>query len=77
MVFASGAKIAAVGLGLGIAGALALTQVLSGLLFGVSPRDPLTFLVVPGALLLVALAACWIPARRAVRVEPLIALRGE
>ena len=77
MVVASGAKIAAVGLGLGIAGALALTQVLSGLLFGVSPRDPLTFLVVPGALLLVALAACWIPARRAVRVEPVIALRGE
>jgi putative ABC transport system permease protein len=77
MVFASGAKIAALGLGIGIAGALALTQVLSGLLFGVSPRDPLTFLVVPGALLVVALAACWIPARRAVRVEPVIALRGE
>ena len=62
---------------IGIAGALALTQVLSGLLFGVSARDPLTFLVVPGALLAVALAACWIPARRAIRVEPVIALRGE
>ena len=77
MVFASGARIAAVGLGIGIAGALALTQVLSGLLFGVSAHDPLTFLVVPGALLAVALAACWIPARRAIRVEPVIALRGE
>ena len=77
LVFAGGAKIAAIGLGVGIAGALALTQVLSGLLFGVSPRDPLTFLAVPGLLLLVALTACWIPARRAVRVEPMIALRGE
>jgi len=77
LVFAGGVKLAVIGLGIGITGALALTQVLSGLLFGVSPRDPLTFLVVPGALLLVALAACWIPARRAVRVEPVIALRGE
>ncbi len=48
-----------------------------GLLFGVSARDPLTFLVVPAALLAVSLAACWIPARRAIRVEPVIALRGE
>jgi ABC-type antimicrobial peptide transport system permease subunit len=77
MVFASGARIAAIGLGIGIAGALALTQVLSGLLFGVSAHDPLTFLVVPGALLAVALAACGIPARRAIRIEPVIALRGE
>jgi putative ABC transport system permease protein len=51
--------------------------VLSGLLFGVSARDPLTFVVVPAALLVVALAACWIPARRAMKVEPVIALRGE
>jgi putative ABC transport system permease protein len=77
MVFASGARIAAIGLGIGIAGALALTQVLSGLLFGVSAHDPVTFLVVPSALLAVTLAACWIPARRAIRVEPVIALRGE
>ena len=77
MVFAGGARIAAIGLGIGIAGALALTQVLSGLLFGVSAHDPLTFLVVPGVLLAVARAACWIPARRAIRVEPAIALRGE
>ena len=69
----SGARIAAIGLAIGIAGALALTQVLSGLLFGVSARDPLTFLVVPGALLPSRLAACWIPARRAIRVEPVIA----
>jgi len=77
MVLAGGLRIAAAGLAIGVAGALALTRVLSGLLFGVSARDPLTFVVVPGALLVVALAACWIPARRAMQVEPVIALRGE
>ena len=51
--------------------------VLSALLFGVSARDPLTFVIVPAALLVVALAACWIPARRAMLVEPVIALRGD
>ena len=60
-----------------VSGSRALTRVLSGLLFGVSARDPLTFVVVPGALLVVALAACWIPARRAMQVEPVIALRGD
>jgi putative ABC transport system permease protein len=77
MVLAGGLRIAGAGLAIGVAGALALTHVLSGLLFGVSARDPLTFVVVPGALLVVALAACWIPARRAMRVEPVVALRGE
>jgi ABC-type lipoprotein release transport system permease subunit len=51
--------------------------VLSGLLFGVGARDPLTFVVVPATLFIVALAACVIPARRATRVEPVIALRGD
>ena len=77
MVLAGGVRIAATGLAIGVVGALALTHVLSGLLFGVSPRDPLTFVIVPGALLVVALLACWIPARRAMRVEPVIALRGD
>ena len=77
MVLAGGLRIAAAGLAIGVFGALALTHVLSGLLFGVSARDPLTFVVVPGALLVVALGACWIPARRAMHVEPVIALRGE
>jgi ABC-type antimicrobial peptide transport system permease subunit len=76
MVLAGGLRIAAAGLALGVFGALALTQVLSGLLFGVSARDPLTFVLVPGALLVVALAACLIPARRAMQVEPAVALRG-
>jgi putative ABC transport system permease protein len=77
MVLAAGLRIAAAGLAIGVFGALALTRVLSGLLFGVSARDPLTFVVVPGALLVVAIGACWIPARRALRVEPVIALRGD
>ena len=77
MVLIGGLRIAATGLAIGVFGALALTHVLSGLLFGVSARDPLTFVVVPAALLVVALAACWIPARRAMQVEPVIALRGD
>jgi putative ABC transport system permease protein len=77
MVLIGGLRIAATGLAIGVFGALALTHVLSGLLFGVSARDPLTFVVVPGALLVVAVAACLIPARRAMRVEPVIALRGD
>jgi putative ABC transport system permease protein len=77
MVLISGLRIAATGLAIGVFGALALTHVLSGLLFGVGARDPLTFVVVPGALLVVTLAACWIPARRAMQVEPVIALRGD
>jgi putative ABC transport system permease protein len=65
------------GLAIGIAGALALTRFLSGLLFGVGARDPLTFVALPLALLLVAVLAALIPATRAVRVNPLAALRGE
>jgi putative ABC transport system permease protein len=77
MVLASGLRIAVVGLTVGVLGALALTRLLSGLLFGVGARDPATFVVVPATLLLVSLAGCWIPARRAMRVDPVIALRGE
>ncbi|MEO6214255.1 MAG: ABC transporter permease [Vicinamibacterales bacterium] len=77
MVLAGGARIAASGIAIGLVGALLLTRVLSGLLFGVSERDPLTFVLVATTLMAVALAACWIPARRAVRVEPVMALRGE
>jgi ABC-type antimicrobial peptide transport system permease subunit len=76
-VLAHGLRIAAAGLALGLAGALLLTRVLAGLLYGVGPRDPLTFVAVPATLLLVALAACWIPARRAMRVDPLVALRAD
>jgi ABC-type antimicrobial peptide transport system permease subunit len=65
------------GVGLGVGGALLLTRVLSDMLFQVSPTDLLTFIGVPFILLLVALLACYIPARRATKVDPLIALRYE
>ncbi len=79
MVLGGGMKLAGAGVAIGIAGALALTQVLSGsgLLFGVSARDPVTFVLVPTALATVAFLASWIPARRAVRVQPVVALRAE
>lgn len=70
-----------VGLALGLAGALALarwlTQLTAGLLFEVRPTDPVTFAVIALLLVAVALLACWIPARRAAKVDPLIALRHE
>jgi ABC-type antimicrobial peptide transport system permease subunit len=66
-----------VGAVIGLAGAYAATRVMSNLLFGVTPTDLATFIAVPLVLLLVALVACLIPARRATRVDPLIALRYE
>jgi putative ABC transport system permease protein len=69
--------IGVIGLVLGIAASLALTRFLSGLLFGVGARDPFTFVALPLGLLLVAVAAALIPATRAVRVNPLVALRGD
>jgi len=62
---------------IGIAGMFSLTQLLSSLLFGVGDRDAATIAAVAGALALVAFLACYIPARRAARVNPIIALRSE
>jgi putative ABC transport system permease protein len=76
-VLTEGAWLAAVGLGLGLAGSLAATRLLATLLFGVKPTDPLTLAAVAVVLTSVTLAACYIPARRAMRVDPMIALRYE
>jgi putative ABC transport system permease protein len=77
MVLGQGGRIALLGIGIGIAGALGLTQLMSSLLFSVSAYDPLTFAGVAIVLVLVALAACYVPARRAMRVDPIVALRHE
>jgi predicted permease len=76
-VLREGFVLVASGLILGAVGALALTRLLSTLLFGVSPSDPLTFVLVSSILMVVALVACYVPARRAATVDPLIALRCE
>jgi putative ABC transport system permease protein len=77
LVLRQGARLAAVGVAIGVAGALGLGRFIAGLLYGVRPSDPLTLGAVAAALALVAVAACWVPAWRAVRVEAMEALRSE
>jgi putative ABC transport system permease protein len=77
MILGQGLRLAVIGVGLGLAASFGLTRLMGGLLFGVKPSDPETFVLVTAALLVVALAACWIPAWRATRVDPVIALRYE
>lgn len=77
LIVSDGMKLAAIGTGIGLATAIALARVLSSLLVGVGPTDFLTFAIVSLGALFVALVACYIPARRATRVNPLIALRNE
>ena len=77
LIIAQGFRLAFAGIIVGMAGALALTRVLSSLLFGITPNDPVTFGAVAILLVAVALLACYIPARRATKVDPMVALRYE
>ena len=77
LILRQGLLLTLVGIGIGLAGALALTRLMSSMLFGVDATDPATFAAIVALLALVSLVACYIPARRATRVDPLIALRYE
>jgi len=77
MIMGRGLRLTLMGLAIGAAGALALTRLMTNLLYGVAPSDPLTFIAVSLLLTLVALLACYIPARRAMKVDPMVALRYE
>jgi putative ABC transport system permease protein len=77
LVLRQAAVLAGLGIGLGLAGALAFTRVLDSLLYGVSARDPLTFATLAALLAAVALVASWLPARRAARVNPMVAIRAD
>jgi ABC-type antimicrobial peptide transport system permease subunit len=77
MILGQGLKLALLGVVLGLAASFALTRLMRTLLFETKATDPVTFSVVTVVLVIVALAACWIPAHRATRVDPVIALRYE
>ena len=77
MVLGEGMKICAIGVAIGLVAALGLTRLIAQLIYGVGATDPVTFIGVSALLLLVALAACYIPAHRAMRIDPIIALRYE
>jgi len=77
MILGQGLRLALAGLALGVLGSVALSRLIAGFLFGVQPTDPFTLLVAAAIIVFCALAACYVPARRATRVDPMIALRYE
>ena len=77
LIMKEGAKFSFSGIVLGLAGAFMVTRLLAGQLFGVAPLDPATFVAVSAVMAAVTMAACYIPARRAMRVDPMVALRND
>jgi putative ABC transport system permease protein len=77
LVIRQGLKLVVIGVVIGLIGSLAMTRLIAGMLFGMSATDPMTFAGVAFLLIIVAFLACWIPARKAVKVDPMIALRAE
>jgi putative ABC transport system permease protein len=77
MILGEGGVLLAIGLVLGVGGALFATRMIRGLLFGVAPHDPVTLGGVAVAMLVVGIAACWLPALRAARIQPAVAIRGQ
>ena len=77
LVVRHGMLLTAIGLGIGLAVAFGITRVMAGLLFGIGATDPITFTFVAATLGLIALLACYLPARRATQIDPMVALRYE
>jgi ABC-type antimicrobial peptide transport system permease subunit len=77
LVLSHGLKLMLIGIGLGLLGSLVLSRLVNSFLFGVTAHDPITFLVVTGILTGMALVACYLPARRAAKIDPMEALRYE
>jgi ABC-type antimicrobial peptide transport system permease subunit len=77
LVVGRGLRASATGLALGLAASVGATRLMRGILYGVSPQDPITLVGVVAVLVVVAFVACWLPARRATQVDPMVALRCE